>query len=122
MRAIRVREYGGPEVLVLEEVEEPRPADGHVVIRLDATGVNMIDVQQRSGAYPVKLPYTPGTEGAGKVVEVGAGVGGFAPGDRVAFAGVPGAYAGSALVPADRLVPIPPTVCTERQRPSSCRA
>jgi NADPH2:quinone reductase len=112
MRAIRVREHGGPEVLMLEEVEDPRPADGHVVIRLDAAGVNMIDVQQRSGVYPVKLPYTPGTEGAGEVVAAGDGVDGFVPGDRVAFAGVAGAYAGSAIVPADRLVPIPPTVST----------
>jgi NADPH2:quinone reductase len=113
MRAIRVREHGGPEVLVLEDRDAPRPAAGQVSIRLDAAGVNMIDVQQRSGAYPVSLPFTPGTEGAGEVLEVGPDVEGFAPGDRVAFAGVPGAYAESILVPAGRLVPLPSSVTTE---------
>lgn len=113
MRAIRVREHGGPEVLVLEDHEAPRPAAGQVSIRLDAAGVNMIDVQQRSGAYPVSLPYTPGTEGAGEVLEVGPDVDGFAPGDRVAFVGVPGAYAESTLVPAGRVVPLPSSVTTE---------
>lgn len=113
MRAIRVREHGGPDVLVLEDHEATRPAAEQVSIRLDAAGVNMIDVQQRSGSYPVSLPYTPGTEGAGEVLEVGPDVDGFAPGDRVAFAGVPGAYAESILVPADRIVPLPSSVTTE---------
>jgi NADPH:quinone reductase len=113
MRSILVREQGGPEVLVLEEVEDPRPAAGQVLVGLHAAGVNMIDVQQRSGGYPVTLPFTPGTEGAGEVLEVGNDVNGLSPGDRVAYAGVPGAYAELALVPAPRLVPVPPALPTE---------
>jgi NADPH:quinone reductase len=110
MNAIRVREQGGPEVLVLEEVEDPRPGAGQVLVGLHAAGVNMIDVQQRSGGYSVNLPFTPGTEGAGEVIELGEGVQGPRPGDRVAYAGVPGAYAELALVPAERLVPVPSAV------------
>ena len=113
MKAIRVREHGGPEVLVLEEVEDPHPTAGQALVRLHATGVNMIDVQQRSGGYSVTLPFTPGTEGAGEVLEVGDDVNGLSPGDRVAYAGVPGAYAELAVVPADRLVPVPHAVPTE---------
>jgi NADPH2:quinone reductase len=113
MKAIRVREHGGPEVLVLEEVEDPHPAAGQVLVGLHAAGVNMIDVQQRSGGYSVTLPFTPGTEGAGEVLEVGDEVDGLSPGDRVAYAGVPGAYAELALVPAERLVPVPAAVTAE---------
>ena len=113
MKAIRVREHGGPEVLVLEEVEDPRPAAGEVLVGLQAAGVNMIDVQQRSGGYSVTLPFTPGTEGAGEVIEVGQGVQELSPGDRVAYAGVPGAYAELALVPAEHLVPVPSAVTAE---------
>jgi NADPH2:quinone reductase len=113
MKAIRVREHGGPEVLVLEDVEDPRPAAEQVLVGLDAAGVNMIDVQQRSGGYSVNLPFTPGTEGAGEVLAVGDDVNGLSPGDRVAYAGVPGAYAELAVVPADRLVPVPAAVPTE---------
>jgi len=113
MNAIRVREQGGPEVLVLEEVDDPRPEAGQVLVGLHAAGVNMIDVQQRSGGYPVNLPFTPGTEGSGEVLEVGGDVEGHSPGDRVAYAGVPGAYAELALVPAPRLVPVPPALPTE---------
>jgi NADPH2:quinone reductase len=113
MKAIRVRKQGGPEVLVLEALEDPRPTAGQVLVGLDAAGVNMIDVQQRSGGYSVNLPFTPGTEGAGEVLEVGNDVRGASPGDRVAYAGVPGAYAELALVPAERLVPVPQAVATE---------
>jgi NADPH:quinone reductase len=113
MNAIRVREQGGPEVLVLEEADDPRPTPGHVLVGLHAAGVNMIDVQQRSGGYPVGLPFTPGTEGAGEVIETGEGVDGWTPGDRVAYAAVPGAYADLALVPAERLVPVPAAVAME---------
>ena len=115
MRAIRVREQGDPDVLVLEEVEAPRPGAGEVSIRLHVAGVNMIDVQQRSGAYPISLPYTPGTEGAGEVLEVATDVGGLSPGDLVAFAAVPepGAYAETIVVPAGRVVSLPPEVATE---------
>ncbi len=113
MNAIRVREQGEPEVLVLEEVDDPRPGAGQVVVELHAAGVNMIDVQQRSGGYPRPVPFTPGTEGAGEVLEVGDGVEGWAPGDRVAYAAVSGAYSERAVIPAERLVPVPPDVSLE---------
>jgi NADPH2:quinone reductase len=113
VKAIRVREQGPPEVLVLEDVVDPRPGAGQVLVGLHAAGVNMIDVQQRSGGYPMQVPFTPGTEGAGEVIEVGEGVDGWTPGDRVAYAAVPGAYAELALVPAERLVPVPPEVPLE---------
>lgn len=113
MRAIRVRETGGPDVMALEDVERPTPSAGLALVGIEAAGVNMIDVQQRSGAYQVGLPYTPGTEGAGEVLEIGPGVEDLRPGDRVAFAMVPGSYAEAALVPVDRLVPVPTAVPSE---------
>ncbi len=113
MRAIRVHEQGEPEVMVLEEIERPTPGEGEALVGLEAIGVNMIDVQQRSGAYPIGLPFTPGTEGAGRVLEVGPGVRDVAPGDRVAWAMVVGSYAEAALVPADRLVPLPVSIEAE---------
>ncbi|HEY7761453.1 MAG TPA: alcohol dehydrogenase catalytic domain-containing protein, partial [Actinomycetota bacterium] len=107
MRAIRVHEPGDPDVMSLEDIELAAPSDGEALVGVDVVGVNMIDVQQRSGNYPVPMPYTPGSEGAGVVIDVGAGVDHLVPGDRVAYAMEPGSYAESALVPADRLVPIP---------------
>jgi NADPH2:quinone reductase len=113
MKAIRVREQGPPEVLVLEEVEDPHPQPGQVLVGIHAAGVNMIDIQQRSGGYSATLPFTPGTEGAGEVIEVGEGVSEIERGDRVAFAAVPGAYAELAVVPAERVVRVPPAITTE---------
>jgi NADPH2:quinone reductase len=113
VKAILVREQGPPEVLVMEEVDDPRPGPGEVLVGPHAVGVNMIDVQQRSGGYPVPMPFTPGTEAAGEVVEIGAGVEGWAAGDRVAYAGVPGAYAELVPVPAERLVPVPSEIPTD---------
>ncbi|HEX6399565.1 MAG TPA: quinone oxidoreductase, partial [Actinomycetota bacterium] len=113
MKAIRVREQGPPEVLVVEEVDDPRPGPGEVRVGLHAAGVNMIDVQQRSGGYPVPVPFTLGTEGAGEVLEIGADVEAWTAGDRVAYAGVPGGYAELAVVPAERLVPVPPEIPTD---------
>lgn len=107
MRAVRVREYGGPEVLRLEEVPRPEPGPGEVLVRVAAAGVNFIDVYHRKGLYPGELPFTPGVEAAGSVVSVGPGVEGLKPGDRVAYAMELGAYAEYAAVPADRAVPIP---------------
>ena len=107
MKAIRVEETGGPEVLQWEDVapvEEPGP--GQAVVRVVAAGVNFMDVQQRSGRYPVQLPFTPGVEAAGVVESVGEGVTGVKPGDRVAYAGQPGAYAEASAVRADRLIPL----------------
>lgn len=113
VRAIRVHEPGGPDVMAVEDVERPTPSDGEALVGIHAAGVNMIDVQQRSGNYRVEMPYTPGTEGAGEVLEVGPGVRGVRAGDRVAFAMVPGSYAEAALVPADRLVPVPAGITSE---------
>jgi NADPH2:quinone reductase len=112
VKAIRVREQGPPEVLIEEEMDDPRPGSDEVLVGVHAAGVNMIDVQQRSGGYPVSVPFTPGTEGAGEVVEIGADVEAWTVGDRVAYAGVPGAYAELALVPAERLVPVPSEIPT----------
>ena len=109
MRAIRVHEHGGPEVLRWEELADPVPAPGQAVVRLAVAGVNFIDVYFRTGLYkPAGLPFTPGQEGAGTVEAVGEGVADLAPGDRVAWTGVQGSYAERAAVPADKLVKLPP--------------
>ncbi|BFH76731.1 quinone oxidoreductase [Thermus thermophilus] len=107
MRAIRVHEVGGPEVLRLEELPVPEPGPGEVLVRLLAIGVNFIDTYKRKGLYPMPLPFTLGEEGAGVVEKVGEGVVGVRPGDRVAFANVQGAYAEYQVVPAEKLVPVP---------------
>jgi NADPH2:quinone reductase len=114
MQAIRVTEFGGPEVLRLHEVEAPRPGPGQARVRLRAAGVNFVDVYQRRGEFGASLPYTPGREGAGVVEEVGGGVREVRPGDRVAYAGVLGSYAEAAVVPADRLIPLPPDMPFEQ--------
>ncbi len=107
MKAIRFHEHGGPEVLSFEQVPEPTAGPGEVLVRHEAVGLNYIDTYHRSGLYPVGLPCVPGMEGAGGVVAVGEGVEEVAAGDRVAYAGVQGAYAELAAVPADQVVPLP---------------
>ena len=107
MRVIRVHQYGGPEVLRCEELTEPEPGPGQIRVRVEAIGVNFVDVYQRNGAYPVQLPYIPGREGAGVVDAVGEGVTQLRVGERVAWAGYPGAYAEKALVPEALAVPLP---------------
>ena len=107
MRAIVVRRLGGPEVLGVEQVDEPAPGRGEAVVEVAAAGLNFIDTYHRSGLYPVELPFTPGLEAAGMVSAVGPGVDGLAVGDRVAFCTTIGAYAEKTAVPADRLVPVP---------------
>jgi NADPH2:quinone reductase len=100
MKAIRVREFGGPETMRLEEVPDPKPASGQIVVRIRATGVNPVDSYMRAGTYPRKpsLPYTPGTDAAGTVESIGKDVTQFAPGDRVYLAGsLTGTYAEQAL-------------------------
>ncbi|MBB6172861.1 NADPH2:quinone reductase [Nocardiopsis mwathae] len=114
MRAIVIEEPGGPEVLRPCEVDDPRPGPGQVVVDVEAAGVNFIDIYQRTGVYPVPLPYTPGLEGAGTVTAVGAGVADLAEGQRVAWVSAPGGYARRAAVPAERVVPVPDGVSTER--------
>ncbi len=105
MKAIRVHEYGGPEVLSYEDVPDPEPGPGQARVRLAASGVNFIDVYQRTGVYPMDLPFIAGQEGAGEVEAVGDGVEEISAGDYVAFAGVPGAYAEYVVAPVERLVP-----------------
>ena len=85
MRAVVVRELGGPEVLVVDEVGDPTPAAGEVVTEFEAAGLNFIDTYHRTGLYPVELPFTPGLEAAGTIVEVGEDVTRFSIGDRVAY-------------------------------------
>ena len=107
MKAIQAQEIGGPEVLQLRDVPDPQPGEGQALVRIHATGVNFIDIYQRSGLYKLDLPYVPGSEAAGEVVALGPGVTEFAVGDRVAYSNVLGAYAELAAVPAGRLVRIP---------------
>jgi NADPH:quinone reductase len=107
MRAIVVERTGGPEVLELRETVRPDPGAGEVRIRVEAAGVNFIDVYHRTGLYPMPLPFTPGSEAAGTVDAVGEGVTGVREGDRVAYAMSPGSYAEFAVVPAERLVAVP---------------
>ncbi len=107
MRAIRIHETGGPEVLKIDEVDLPPPGKGEVRIRHHAVGVNFIDTYHRTGFYPMPLPFIPGGEGAGEVVEVGPGVKDFKPGDRVAYAGPPGGYAEERNIAASVLVKLP---------------
>lgn len=107
MRAVRVHAAGGADEMRVESVPVPRPGAGEALVRLEAAGVNYIDVYKRTGLYTVPLPATLGEEGAGTVAAVGEGVAEVRPGDRVAWAGVLGAYAEYAVVPADRLVPLP---------------
>lgn len=105
--AMRIYENGGPEKLRWEEVQVGAPGEGQVRVRNTAVGLNYIDTYQRSGLYPLPLPFTLGSEGAGVVEAVGPKVKEFKVGDRVAYAGPLGAYAEVLLRPADRLVKIP---------------
>jgi NADPH:quinone reductase len=108
VQAIRFAKTGGPEVLEWQQVEVGRPGRGEVRLRHTAVGLNFIDTYQRSGLYPIQLPSGLGGEAAGVVEEVGPGVSGLKPGDRVAYAGGPlGAYSEARVMPADRLVPVP---------------
>jgi NADPH:quinone reductase len=107
MKAIQVRETGGPEVLKLEDVAQPHPGPGEVLVRVHASGVNFIDVYFREGRYKAELPFIDGQEGAGLVETVGSGVTGFATGDAVAWCGTLGSYAEYAVVPAAKLVHVP---------------
>ena len=108
-KAIQIRQHGGPEVLEYVDVDPGRPGKGEALIRHAAIGLNFIDIYYRTGLYPAPngLPLIPGNEGAGEVLEVGDGVVGVKPGDRVAYVGPIGAYSSERVVPADRLVRLP---------------
>ena len=107
MRAIQIKTTGGPEVMEVVEVPIPRPGAGQVLVKIEASGVNFIDTYLREGRYAAELPFIPGQEAAGTVVELGSGVGGFAVGDRVAWNGTRGTYAEFACAPAADLLKIP---------------
>lgn len=106
MKAIRVHQLGGPEVLTYEDVPTPVPQAGEALVKLTAVGVNFIDTYQRIGLYKLPLPFTPGQEAAGVVTALGSGVADVRVGDRVAYAGIVGAYAEYATVPAERVVAV----------------
>jgi NADPH2:quinone reductase len=114
MKAIQVKQTGGPEVIETVELPLPQPKPNEALVKLAAAGVNFIDVYHREGRYKVPLPFVPGQEGAGVVTAVGAEVRSMKTGDHVAWAALLGAYAEYDAVPADRLVPIPAGV-TDQQ-------
>jgi NADPH2:quinone reductase len=113
VKAIRIEGFGGPEVLRLADVPDPSPGPGQIVVRVEAAGVNFIDVYHRTGLYPNPLPFVPGQEGAGVVAGRGPGVTTFREGNRVAWSGVSGSYAERVLLPADRAVGLPAGVGAE---------
>jgi len=114
MKAIQFHTTGGPEVLQLTELPIPEPGPGQVLIRIEAVGVNFIEIYFRKGVYKAALPVIPGSEAAGTVEEIGPGVTGFAAGDAVVSCAVIGSYAEYALVPAVQLVKIPQGVSMEQ--------
>jgi NADPH:quinone reductase len=114
MKAIQVKQSGGPEVMELVDLPVPQPKPNEAVVKLSASGVNFIDVYQREGRYKIPLPSVLGQEGAGVVTAVGAEVKSVKAGDRVAWVGLLGSYAEQAAVVADKLVPVPSGV-TDQQ-------
>jgi NADPH2:quinone reductase len=114
MRAIEIEKTGGPEVLVLREVAMPEPGPGQVLVKIEAIGVNFIDVYLREGRYPAKLPSVPGQEAAGVVTALGPEVSGFKVGDRVVWCHILGAYAEYAAVPVGALIAVPDGVTTRQ--------
>jgi NADPH2:quinone reductase len=113
MKAIQIKEHGGPEVLALVEAPTPEPAEGQVRVQVEAVGVNFVDVYHRQGVYEGQLPLILGREAAGVVDAVWPGVSGLQVGQRVAFATIPAAYAEYVVGPAERMVPVPPGVSSE---------
>src|SRR2546430_375410 len=114
MKAIRVHAPGGPEALRYEEVDRPAPGRGQVLVKIEAAGVNFIDVYQRTGHYKLPVPFTLGQEAAGTVTAVGPGVAEPNVGERVAYTSILGAYAEYAVVPADRVVALPDGVSAKQ--------
>jgi NADPH2:quinone reductase len=112
MNAIRIHQTGDADVLRLEALDAPTPGPGQALIRIEAIGLNFIEIYQRTGLYKVQFPFTLGTEGAGTVQAVGPGVTTVRKGDRVASVNLLGSYADCALAPVDRLVPLPDRVST----------
>lgn len=107
MKAIVIHTAGGPEQLSYEDVPEPEPGPGELLVDVTAAGLNFIDTYQRSGLYPMDLPFVPGLEGAGQVSDVGTGVDDFSVGDTVAWQGVIGSYAQKHVVPGASAISVP---------------
>lgn len=114
MKAIQIHQAGGTEVLQLVDLPIPAPGPGQVLVRVEATGMNFIEIYFRKGQYKATFPLVPGSEAAGTVEECGPGVAGFKPGDTVASVGALGSYAEYALVPAGQLVKVPPGITPEQ--------
>ncbi len=112
MKAVLVERFGGPEVLETSEVPVSTPGAEELLVSVEASGLNYIDTYHRSGAYPMRLPFTPGVEGAGTVTAIGDGVKAFKLGDRVGWVYVPGSYAESHVIPVDRAVLLPDGIDT----------
>lgn len=113
-KAIVLEEFGGPEVMQWRDVPSREPAEGEILIRHTAVGLNFIDTYQRSGLYPIELPSGLGMEGAGEVVAVGPGVSYVIPGNRVAYTSMPpGSYAEERIYPADKVVKLPDGVADD---------
>src|SRR5207302_9255683 len=115
MKAVRVHTPGGPAALRHEDAPEPTPKPGEAVVKIDAAGLNYIDVYFRSGLYKADLPATIGMEGGGTVVAVGPGVKDVKVGDKVAYTSVRVSYAEQAAVPVDRLVKLPKGVSLKQR-------
>jgi len=113
VKAIQFNEFGDVNQLLVKEIATPIPSSKEVLVRLEFTGVNFIDIYQRKGYYPLSLPFTAGLEGAGVVEEVGSEVDDFQKGDRVAFAPFPGAYAEYIKIPAEKLIPLPKEISSQ---------
>jgi NADPH2:quinone reductase len=114
VQAIRIHQIGGPEVLRVEDVPVPHPGPGEVLIRVEAAGLNFVDVYHRTGLYPGQLPLTLGREAAGTVERIGEGVTTCRPGDLVGSESVRGAYAEYALAAAEKVVPVPDRVSSRQ--------
>src|SRR4051812_4938682 len=115
MKAIRVHQFGDPDVLKLEEVPDPKPGSGQVLVRIKAIGINPVETYIRAGRYgPKQFPFTPGNDGAGIIEEVGPGAKEWTKGDRVYIAGsLSGTYAELALCDAKKVHPLPENISFE---------
>src|SRR5579871_3274322 len=114
MKAILVKQTGGPEVMELVDLPVPEPKANEALVKLAASGVNFIDVYHREGRYKAPLPFIPGQEGAGTVEAVGSDVKSLKKGDRVAWSATLGSYAEYACIAADRLVTVPAGVSDQQ--------
>ena len=122
MRAVVFEQYGDQSVLKTADVPDPEPGPGEVLVLVEASGVNFMDVYQRNGTYQVKLPFVLGSEDAGTVLRLGDGVEGYSPGDRVAWTSVPGSHAGRRSSRRTGWCPFRRESAPNRRPRRSCRA